>query len=150
MRALLAPATRLAIRLRLNEVAPLVSLALLSTLLKSGFDRPRPDIVPHGAEVLTASFPSGHAMLSAIVYLTLAALLSRVQERRRVKVFLVALGVAITLLVGASRVYLGVHWPSDVLAGWAVGAAWAALCWFVALQLQRRGKVEDPGESSHP
>ena len=123
---------------------------LLSTGLKLGFERPRPDLVPHGARVYTASFPSGHAMLSAITYLTLGALLARVQERRHIQAFLMGLAVFITLLVGMSRVYLGVHWPSDVLAGWAVGAAWAALCWFVALQLQRRGKVEDPGESSHP
>ena len=123
---------------------------LLSTGLKLGFERPRPDLVPHGARVYTASFPSGHAMLSAITYLTLGALLARVQEGRRIQAFLMGLAVFITLLVGVSRVYLGVHWPSDVLAGWAVGAAWAALCWFVALQLQRRGKVEDPGETSHP
>jgi undecaprenyl-diphosphatase len=123
---------------------------MLSTGLKLGFERPRPDLVPHGARVYTASFPSGHAMLSAVVYLTLGALLTRVQEGRRIQAFLMGLGVFITLLVGMSRVYLGVHWPSDVLAGWAVGAAWASLCWFVALQLQRRGKVEDPGETSHP
>jgi undecaprenyl-diphosphatase len=123
---------------------------LLSTGLKLGFERPRPDIVSHGARVYTASFPSGHAMLSAVTYLTLGALLARVQERRRIQAFMMGLAVFMTLIVGASRVYLGVHWPSDVLAGWAVGAAWAALCWFVALQLQRRGKVEDPGKTSHP
>ena len=121
---------------------------LLSTLLKMGFVRPRPDLVPHGMSVYSASFPSGHAMLSAVTYLTLAALLARVQARRREKAFLLGMGVALTLLIGASRVYLGVHWPSDVVAGWSVGAAWAALCWFVALQLQRRGQVEKPGETS--
>lgn len=123
---------------------------MLSTVLKLGFERARPDLVPHAARVYTASFPSGHAMLSAVVFLTLGALLARVQESRRIQAFLMGLAVCITLLVGASRVYLGVHWPSDVLAGWAVGAAWAALCWFVALQLQRRGAVEDPGETSRP
>ena len=123
---------------------------LLSTGLKLGFERPRPDLVPHGTRVYTASFPSGHAMLSAVTYLTLGALLSRVQDRRRLRAFMMGLAVFLTLIVGVSRVYLGVHWPSDVLAGWTVGAAWAALCWFVALQLQREGKVEDPGETSQP
>jgi undecaprenyl-diphosphatase len=120
---------------------------MLSSILKVGFDRPRPDIVPHAAQVYSASFPSGHAMLSAVVYLTLGALLARIQEQRRVKAFFLGLAILLTLIIGVSRVYLGVHWPSDVLAGWCVGAAWAALCWFVALQLQRRGEVEKPGES---
>jgi undecaprenyl-diphosphatase len=115
---------------------------LLSTMLKLGFARPRPDLVPHGVRVYTASFPSGHAMLSAVTYLTLGALLARVEPSRRAKAFLLGLAILLTVLIGMSRVYLGVHWPSDVLAGWCGGAAWAALCWFVALQLQRRGDVE--------
>ncbi|NIX75593.1 phosphatase PAP2 family protein [Microvirga terricola] len=116
---------------------------LLSTLLKLGFDRPRPDLVPHAAWVYSPSFPSGHATLSAVTYLTLGALLARVEESRSIKLFIMGLAVAVTLLVGITRVYLGVHWPSDVLAGWSVGAAWACLCWFVALQLQRSGQVEN-------
>jgi undecaprenyl-diphosphatase len=123
---------------------------LLSHGLKLGFERPRPDLVPHATRVYTASFPSGHAMLSAVTFLTIGALLARVERKRRTRAFVMGLAVAMTLLVGASRVYLGVHWPSDVLAGWSVGAAWASLCWFVALQLQRRGQVEDPGETSSP
>ncbi|BCM84735.1 phosphoesterase [Methylobacterium indicum] len=117
---------------------------LLSTGLKLFFHRPRPDLVPHGMETFTASFPSGHAMLSAIAYLTLAILLARVERSGRVKAFVMGLGVVTTLLVGISRIYLGVHWPSDVLAGWCIGAAWASLCWFVALQLQRQAVVEAP------
>lgn len=116
----------------------------LSSLLKLGFSRPRPDLVPHAVEVYTASFPSGHAMLSAVTYLTLGALLVRVQPRWRVRLYILALAGATTILVGASRVYLGVHWPTDVLAGWCVGAAWALLCWLVALRLQRAGRVEVP------
>jgi undecaprenyl-diphosphatase len=131
-------------------IAAVVGGTLLSTALKLGFERPRPDLVPHATRIYTASFPSGHAMLSAVTYLTLGALLARVQERRRIKAFLIGLAVTLTLLVGASRVYLGVHWPSDVLAGWCVGAAWAALCWFVALQLQRRGQVESPEHAPPP
>jgi undecaprenyl-diphosphatase len=118
---------------------------LLSTLLKMGFDRPRPDLVPHGALVYTASFPSGHATLSAVVYLTLGALLARVQPRFVLKFYLLGLAIVLTVTVGVSRVYLGVHWPTDVLAGWALGAAWALFCWAAALWLQRRGQVEGPG-----
>lgn len=118
---------------------------LLSTLLKIGFDRPRPDLVPHGSIVYTASFPSGHAMLAAVVYLTLGALLARVQPRRLLKLYLLGLAILLTVAVGASRVYLGVHWPTDVVAGWAIGAAWALLCWAAALWLQRHGQVEPAG-----
>lgn len=115
---------------------------LLSQALKWGFDRPRPDLVPHGMSVYSQSFPSGHAMLSAVVYLTLGALLARTQPRIRMKVFLLGSAIALTVIVGISRIYLGVHWPTDVLGGWALGAAWAAFCWLVMLWLQRRGEVE--------
>jgi undecaprenyl-diphosphatase len=115
---------------------------LLSTLLKAGFDRPRPDLVPHGSIVSSASFPSGHSMLSAVVYLTLGALIARFRSDPGVRVYILGLSIFVTFLVGVSRVYLGVHWPTDVLAGWALGAAWALLCWFVALLLQMRGDVE--------
>lgn len=115
---------------------------LLSQGLKFGFDRPRPDLVPHGMAVYSQSFPSGHAMLSAVVYLTLGALLVRTQARKRVKAFLLGTAVLITAIVGVSRIYLGVHWPTDVLGGWALGAAWAALSWLLMLWLQRTGEVE--------
>jgi undecaprenyl-diphosphatase len=116
--------------------------AVLSELLKLIFARPRPDFVAHLVEVQSASFPSGHAMLSAITYLTLGALLAQVHEQRHVKALLIGSGVLLTVLVGVSRVYLGVHWPSDVLAGWVLGAAWAYLCWTLARRLQGEGKVE--------
>lgn len=115
---------------------------LFSAILKDYFDRPRPDLVPHGVDVFTASFPSSHAMLSAVTYLTLGALLARTQSRQGIKVYVLALATLLTLLIGVSRVYLGVHWPSDVLAGWSLGAAWALLCWSVARILQRYGKME--------
>lgn len=115
---------------------------LLSTLLKHFFERPRPDLVPHGSIVYTASFPSGHSMMAAVTYFTLAAMLARVLPNRRLKAYLLLVAVTFTLLVGASRVYLGVHWPTDVVAGWTAGAAWASLCWLVAHWLQRRGAVD--------
>ena len=114
---------------------------LASTLLKNAFERARPDLVPHGSYVATASFPSGHSMMAAVVYLTLGALLARVEPSLRVKTFVLGVAALLTLLVGVSRVYLGVHWPTDVLAGWAVGAAWALLFWLIARALQRRGRV---------
>ena len=115
---------------------------LLSTVMKMGYDRARPDLVPHETMVYTASFPSGHSMMSAVTYLTLATLLIRVQPALRLKAYLLIMAILLTLLVGVSRVYLGVHWPTDVLAGWTAGAAWASLCWLVMRWLQRRGQVE--------
>ena len=128
-------------------VAVFVAVAgglVLSTLLKLGFDRPRPDLVPHGSFVYTTSFPSGHSMMAAVTYLTLGAMLARVEASVRMKVYLLSVAIVLTVLVGASRVYLGVHWPTDVAAGWAVGAAWALLCSLVMRRLQRRGQVEPP------
>lgn len=126
----------------LAVLAAVLGGQLISTLLKMGFDRPRPDLVPHGALVYTASFPSGHSMMAAVTYLTLGALLASVHASWRVKLYFLGIAVAITLLVGVSRVYLGVHWPSDVAGGWTVGAAWAALCWLAMRRLQRQGAVE--------
>ena len=114
---------------------------VISTLLKLGFDRPRPDI-PHGVRVFTASFPSGHAMLSAVTFLTLGALVARAEADRRLKAYFVSMALFLTIIVGVSRVYLGVHYPSDVLAGWCVGSAWAILCWSVALWLEKRGRED--------
>lgn len=116
---------------------------LISHLLKEVFDRPRPDL-DHAVRVFTASFPSGHATLSAVTFLTLAALLTRARARRGVKIYFVSVAIILTVLTGVSRIYLGVHYPSDVLAGWCVGAAWAILCWIVALRIQRR--QPDPSE----
>jgi undecaprenyl-diphosphatase len=118
--------------------------AILSTLLKLGFDRPRPDLIAHLSHAYSSSFPSGHAMLSAVTYLTLGVLLARAHERRRTKIIVMTYGVTLTVLIGLSRIYLGVHWPTDVMAGWALGAAWAAVWWLIAWQLQRRGKIEQP------
>jgi undecaprenyl-diphosphatase len=104
----------------------------ISEGLKVGFNRPRPDLVAHIVETTSMSFPSGHAMLSAVTYLTLGALIARTQEKRRLRGYVLGAAILLTLLIGASRVYLGVHWPTDVLAGWCLGAAWALICWVVA------------------
>jgi undecaprenyl-diphosphatase len=122
--------------------------ALLSGVLKSLFQRPRPDVVPYLVDFSQTSFPSGHAMNSAIVFLTLGALLTRTQEDRAVRIYLIAASILLTLLVGFSRIYLGVHWPSDVLAGWIVGAGWATFCLTIARLLQERHQIEQPDEKS--
>ncbi len=114
------------------------------SLLKRGFDRPRPDLIEHGTLIHNASFPSGHSMMAAMVYLTLGILLARTQPKKRVRAFIVAISVVITLLVGVSRVYLGVHWPTDVFAGWMLGGAWAMLFWIVAIKLDPRSS--GPGD----
>lgn len=117
---------------------------VLSSVLKVAFERPRPELVPHAVRVFTASFPSGHAMLSAVTYLTVGALLTRTLPDLRLRVYVVSLAVVLTISVGVSRVYLGVHWPTDVLAGWCVGAAWALSCWVLALWGQQRGIAIHP------
>jgi undecaprenyl-diphosphatase len=112
----------------------------ISEGLKVGFSRPRPDLVAHTVDVTSMSFPSGHAMLSAVTYLTLGAMLARTQKERRSRAYILGAAVFLTLIIGASRIYLGVHWPTDVLAGWCLGAAWALLCWFAATLLTRGEK----------
>lgn len=123
-------------------IATFGALAVSSTL-KATIDRDRPDVVPHHSVVYTASFPSGHSMLSASTYLTLGALLAATQRRKRIKFFILFFCLFITFLVGLSRIYLGVHWPSDVLAGWTAGAAWATLCWLIARWLQSRNPTQE-------
>jgi undecaprenyl-diphosphatase len=116
----------------------------LSDLLKFAFARARPDVVPPLARVFTTSFPSGHATLSAITYLTIAAVLAPSQPSSTISVYFMSLAVFLTVLVGVSRIYLGVHYPTDVLAGWCIGAAWAMGCWAIMTYLQSVGQVEPP------
>jgi undecaprenyl-diphosphatase len=115
---------------------------VLSFALKDYFERPRPEVVPRLAAVQSPSFPSGHSFMSAVVYLTLGSLLDRFVRPRRVKLYFLAVAILLTALVGCSRVVLGVHYPTDVLGGWAAGLTWATLCWLLARQLQHRGAVE--------
>ena len=119
---------------------------ILSTLLKMLVDRARPEIVPHLSYVSTSSFPSGHSMLSAVVYLTLGSLLARFTPGMMLKVYFIVVALVLTFLVGVSRVYMGVHYPTDVLAGWTAGLVWAILCWLVARRLQIHGAVEQDEE----
>ena len=112
----------------------LIGSSVIDGLLKSWIARPRPELVPHLVQVTNASFPSGHAMISSAIYLTLALMLAEGIEAdgwrgRAGRAAVVAFFSAIAVLIGMSRVYLGVHWPSDVLAGWCFGTAWALLVW---------------------
>lgn len=120
-------------------LAAVVGGVVLSSALKLGFARPRPDLFPVTVPVFTDSFPSGHAMMSAVVYLTLGNLLARTQTGIAGRIYPVVLALCLALLVGISRIWLGVHWPSDVLAGWAAGACWALACRLVMARLQRGG-----------
>jgi undecaprenyl-diphosphatase len=118
----------------------------ISQGLKALFARERPDLAYRAVEAVNASFPSGHAMMSAVVFLTLGVLAARFAERKRLKVLALGSAVFLSLLVGISRIYLGVHWASDVLAGWSVGAAWAMICWLGAFAWTRwrgRGRGEN-------
>jgi undecaprenyl-diphosphatase len=115
---------------------------IFSAVLKAAFDRPRPNLVPHLMRVYFSSFPSGHSMMSAVVYGTLGALLSSLVTLRRLKFYFLALAAGLAGLVGLSRVYLGVHYPTDVLAGWSAGLAWATFCWLLSRRLKRSGTIQ--------
>ena len=117
----------------------------LNNLLKFAFARPRPDFVTHTVRVFTTSFPSGHATLSAITYLTMGALLARTQPSFTMSLYLLSLAIFLTVIIGLSRIYLGVHYATDILGGWCVGAAWAMGCSVVMAWLQAAGQVEPPG-----
>lgn len=114
----------------------------LSAGSKELIGRDRPEVVPHLREVTSPSFPSGHATLAAAVYLTLGAVLAQVVRGRWTRTYCLLLPMIIVFVVGLSRVYLGVHYPTDVLGGWALGLAWALVCWAVAHYLKERGLLQ--------
>lgn len=129
-------------------VAALGSGSLVSTLLKQVFSRPRPDLVDHMDRVFTSSFPSAHAMVSTVFWLTLGAIAVRFVKGHNLRLFIIVSAAGIAGLVGISRVYLGVHWPTDVFAGWCMGMFWAALCWLVARYFERHTEPQtDLGHS---
>lgn len=104
----------------------------ISSILKLGVARPRPTIVPHLQNVYDLSYPSGHAMMSAVTYLTIAAILATIEKDRRRQIFLFASAIFLTITIGLCRLYLGVHYPSDVIAGWCAGSTWVLCCWLGA------------------
>jgi undecaprenyl-diphosphatase len=119
---------------------------LISLLLKDFFLRERPDIVPALMVETSPSFPSGHSMLSAVVYLTLGSLLTRVETSSRIRVYTISIAIFFAVVIGITRVLLGVHYPTDVLVGWITGFLWASLCWFIMITLQEQKVVEPPVE----
>ncbi len=128
-------------RKRLSALLLVVGLAggvALSEGLKALFERARPPAAFQAVDTLNASFPSGHALLSTVFYLTLGVMLTRAFQQRRLKAFVLGSAITIALLIGLTRAYLGAHWASDVMAGWCAGAAWAMALWLVAYGVQRR------------
>ena len=129
---------------RLRTALLLIAATALGSLtvetIKALVSRSRPDLAGRLMEETSKSFPSGHAALSAIVYLTLATLLFPVLPDRRIRAFVLIVALTLTLSVGVSRVYLGVHWPSDVVAGWAFGGVWAMLWWRIELAMLGRAR----------
>jgi undecaprenyl-diphosphatase len=123
-------------------LAATVSGVCVNFSLKAFYDRPRPDVVTHLTHVYSSSFPSGHSMLSATVYLTLGSLLAAVMPNLKLRAYVLFVAILLSIFVGISRVYLGVHYPTDVLAGWLAGLVWSLACWLVARWLQIHGRIE--------
>lgn len=132
-------------RLALFVLGAVGTGTLLSDLLKDVFQRPRPTIVPHLMPAQHSSFPSGHSMLSAVTYLTLGAMLAASAKKRSLKAYFLIVAGLLTFIVGVSRVFMGVHWPSDVMGGWTAGAVWALIC---RLALDRVRRPDDRGLTS--
>ena len=140
-------------RKRLSALLLVIGLAggvTLSEGLKAVFERERPPAVYQAVETINASFPSGHALLSAVFYLTLGVMLTRAFSRRRIKAYALGVGVLLTVTVGLTRIYLGAHWASDVFAGWSVGAAWAMALWLVSWAVERRQSRHASGPHDEP
>jgi undecaprenyl-diphosphatase len=140
----------LLMRKKYNELllvlAAVIGGAIVGMLLKEYFGRERPDLIFRLVETQSLSFPSGHSMMSTVIYLSLAALLARIHPERKVRIYIVTVALFLAFIIGISRIYLGVHYPTDVIGGWTIGLVWASLCWFGAKYLQRKRVVEQPVE----
>ena len=135
---------------RSRPAALLVAAAVITgsmgvSLLKTWFGRPRPDVAFAGLVAPGMSFPSGHAAISAIIFLTLGALLASSRSRTLEQLYILAVAILMTVLVGTSRIALGVHWATDVLAGWAMGTAWALIWLIVTHGVVRTSRTESSG-----
>jgi undecaprenyl-diphosphatase len=117
---------------------------VLNSLVKLAFARPRPDLIFALTQEVSAGFPSGHSAISASCYLTLGALVAQTHTDTAIRIFVMTVAVLLTFVIGISRIYLGVHFPTDVLGGWCFGGAWALCCWMVMKQLQHSGQIERP------
>ena len=106
-----------------------VGALLLNDLLKFAIDRPRPDAILQAARIFTSGFPSGHATLSCVTYISAAALFRTWSDELRVRRYLMAVAIFVVAIIGFSRIYLGVHFPTDILGGWCIGAAWVCSCY---------------------
>lgn len=124
--------------------AATISGTLVGQALKFTFERARPTIVPRFVDIHSLSYPSGHAVNSAVVFLSLGALLARAEPVRRMRGYILSMAILFTILIGFSRVYVGVHWPTDVIAGWVIGGSWALLWWAITLRLQQTHRIEEP------
>lgn len=127
---------------RAGRAVALIGYTLGGTLLgeaaKHLFARVRPDAVPHLIDVVTLSFPSAHAMQALVVWCTVAMMLAAEQARTGVKIYLFAVAGLVSVAVGISRLYFGVHWPTDIIAGWCLGLAWVVGCWRLDRRLRQR------------
>ncbi|KQS05139.1 hypothetical protein ASG11_03530 [Sphingomonas sp. Leaf357] len=129
-------------------LAGTISGAIAVATAKAIVARPRPALVDHLVQVSSASFPSGHATSSAIVYLTIAALVMQIVRGRPLRIYILGTAIVLVTLIGCSRVYLGVHWPSDVLTGWGFGSLWALMWWGIGASIRLRRAGESGRQAS--
>lgn len=118
-------------------LAAIISGSLIDLFLKWYFARNRPEIVPHLVTAYYYSFPSGHAFISAVLYPAVAIIFIRITDNITVKTYITVITVLLVLLIGFSRIYLGVHFPSDVIAGWLIGLCWSSWLWILAKKMTK-------------